>query len=317
MKRFYLMLIAILSICLLAVGCGSNTVDKQSIDTQITEQQEEIDTQEVELSELEKKIQEFENNTSSEITITQDVLRGKWVYGNIFDFIGDEEKNSETFRLGDVRIETDANSKNSYLTFSNNKFVASYEVTEARLVGDETNMMQGVLVVSGLYRVINEDEVVEDEYFFDSEIELLIIEISMQSEVEVAEIMDGLDTVIGETLQKDTSFALLGLGKIDELTEEQAAEYDMELPELIESKPLEGNWGYREDGSYGLTLSEAEPELYRPMTQLWIGKDNNNQLFTNASRMKTKYTVDIDGEDVEPGLSLYHALTREEDTVTE
>lgn len=42
-----------------------------------------------------------------------------------------------------------------------------------------------------------------------------------------------------------------------------------------------------------------------------------DQLFTNAVRIKMKYTVDMDGEEVEPGLSLYHALTREENTETE
>ncbi len=317
MKRNSLIIVAILCMCLFAVGCGNNTTNKeQSIDIQETEKQEETDTQEIELSELEKKIQEFKNNTLSEITITQDVLRGKWMYGTVLDFAGDEEKNSETFRLGNVRIETDANSKNSYLIFSNNKFVVSYEVTEARMVGNDTDIMKGVLVVSGLYRVVTEDEA-EDNYFFDSEIELLITEISMQSEAEIAEIMDELNSVIGETLQKDTSFALLGSDAVDNLTEEQLAEYDMELPELIESEPLVGNWGYREDGSYGLTLSKASPELYYPMTQLWIGKENNNQLFTNVVRMKMKYTVDIDGEEVEDGLSLYHALTRDEKIVAE
>lgn len=316
MKRISLMLIGILSICLFAVGCGSNTTGKgQTIDTQGTEQQE-TETQEVELSELEKKIQEFENSTSSEITVTQDALRGKWVYGNIFNFSGEEHNHSETFRLGDVRIETDGNSQNSYLLFSNNKFIVSYEVTEARFVGDETNTMQGVLVVSGLYRVINEEEA-ENAFFFDSEIELLITEISMQSEMEVSEIMDEIDSIIGTTLQKDTSFAVLGLGVIDELTEEQLVEYDMELPETILNTSI-GEWGYREDGSYGLTVREdPNPSPYRPMTQLWIGKENSNQLFTNTVRIKMKYTVDIEGEEVEPGLSLYHALTNEEDTVTE
>lgn len=316
MKRNFLMLMVILCICLFAVGCGSNTTDKeQSIDVQGTEQQE-TETQEVELSELEKQIQEFENGTSSEVTITQDVLRGKWMYGNVLHFVAEEEKPSETFRLGNVRIETDGNSTNSYLTFSNNKFLVSYEVTEARIVGDKENAMQGVLVVSGLYRVIHEEEA-EDEYSFDSEIELLITEISMQSEVEVAEIMDELDSVIGTTLQKDTSFMVMGAGDLSDYTEEKLAKYDMELPETILNTAT-GEWGYRADGSYGLTVTEdPNPTPYHPMTHVWIGKDNDNQLFTNVVRMKMKYTVDMDGEEVEQGLSLYHALTREEEIVTE
>lgn len=315
MKRKHLIIVCLLS-SLFATACGNNSTDIQTGQGVQTIESQVEETQEVELSELEKKIQEFENGTSSEITITQDVLRGKWMYGNVLNFVAEEEKPSETFRLGNVRIETDGDSKNSYLIFTNNKFIVSYEVTEARFVGDEANTMQGILVVSGLYRVIHEEEA-EDEYSFDSEIELLITEISMQSEVEVAEIMDELDSVIGTTLQKDTSFMVMGSGDLSDYTDEKFAKYDMELPETILNKSI-GKWGYREDGSYGLTVTEdPNPTPYHPMTHVWIGKDNNNQLFTNVVRMKIKYTVDIAGEDVEPGLSLYHALTHEEEIVTE
>lgn len=308
-----LIAVGILSICLFASACGSNTTDIEQ-ETETVAVLETAETQEIELSELEQQIEEFMNATPSEITVTQDVLRGQWTQGSVLNFLEEDEEVGETFRLGNVRIESDGSSKNSYLIFSNNKFIVSYEVTEARLVGDKTNTMQGILAVSGLYRVIAEEEA-EDEYFFDSEIEILLTEISMQSEVEIAEIMDELDSVIGTTLQKDVSFAVLGSNVVDELTEEQLAEYDIELPELIESGPLSGEWGFREDGSYGLILHEASSTQYYPMTEVWIGKENNNQLFMNAVHTKTKYTVDIDGEEVEPGLSLYHALTREEEIV--
>lgn len=75
MKRKHLIVVGILSICLFASSCGNNTVDTEQsaetiVDTQTMESQE-VESEEVELSKLEKKIEEFKNNTSSEILFVQ------------------------------------------------------------------------------------------------------------------------------------------------------------------------------------------------------------------------------------------------------
>ena len=102
MGRKHLLITIILFSCLFVSACGNNIPDKEqsveiTLDTQATHQQE-TDTHEVELSELEKKIQEFENKISSEITITQDVLRGKWMYGNVLHFVEEEENSEKEYR---------------------------------------------------------------------------------------------------------------------------------------------------------------------------------------------------------------------------
>lgn len=343
MRRKYLLIAGILSMCLFTLACSTTETDsklnaeleqeintQQNIDSQesanaevntemiakgqTTEQQadnlqEETGTQETELSELEVKMEEFLADAPSEITLTQDVLRGKWAYGHILTFFNEEEELSETIRLGNVRVVTEGRSKNSYLIFSNDSFLASYEVTEARIVGDKTKSLQGVLVVSGLYRVMSEGPI-DSKSYYDSKIELMITDVSFQSEVQDAQIAEELNAAIGMILQKDVSLETIGID-LSSLTEEELAEYDMELPETaIATK--RGDWGYREDGSYGLTIKEnTDPTPFHQMTDVWISNPYDSQLFARVARIKLKNTVDMEGKEVEPGMSLYGALCRE------
>lgn len=82
MKRKVLLTMLCLAISVSIVACGTeNTAEQQEViateQTTETETVEEQETEtEIELSELEQQIEEFKNTTSSEITVTQDVLRG-------------------------------------------------------------------------------------------------------------------------------------------------------------------------------------------------------------------------------------------------
>ena len=101
------------------------------------------------------------------------------------------------------------------------------------------------------------------------------------------------------------------------LTEEQLAEYDMEIHDSITSE-VTGTFGYRQDGSYGMVNYDT-PIISQdnPVTFAWIGRENNNELFANTVRMKMKNTVDADYGDVEPGVFLYDVIHPNEDTITE
>ena len=101
------------------------------------------------------------------------------------------------------------------------------------------------------------------------------------------------------------------------ITEEQLAEYDMEIHDSI-TLEVTGTFGYRQDGSYGMVNYDT-PIISQdtPVTFAWIGRENNNELFANTVRMKMKNTVDADYGDVEPGVFLYDVIHPNEDTITE
>lgn len=118
MKRKVLLTMLCLAISVSIVACGTeNTAEQQEViateQTTETETVEEQETEtEIELSELEQQIEEFKNTTSSEITVTQDVLRGQWRVGDMLTLEGDAYY-GEPFRLGNLRVDYDTSSKKS------------------------------------------------------------------------------------------------------------------------------------------------------------------------------------------------------------
>ena len=146
MKRKVLVTMLCLAISVSAIACGTeNTAEQQEViateqtaETEIVEEQE-TET-EIELSELEQQIEKFKNTTSSEITVTQDVLRGQWRVGDMLTLKGDAYY-GEPFRLGNLRVDYDTSSKKSNVIFTNNEFVASYDDARVYIATDKTVIM--------------------------------------------------------------------------------------------------------------------------------------------------------------------------------
>lgn len=342
MKRKQLAVVGILSVCLLACGCGNNTtvtgqdvedtVIVQESETQETETQETgeaepqetediatgslapTEIQENEMSELEQQIKEFENNTPSEITVTQDVLRGQWRIGDMMTLEGDAYY-SDDFNLGKLKIYYDTSSDRSKVIFTNNRFVASYADANVCIDGNKDKNMQCDLVVSGLYRVIGQEEMDEENDSFSSEIELLITDVSSNGDEVNTEVCDELASVAGTIIQKQIEFSEI-YADLSYLTEEQLAEYDMEIHEAITTE-VTATFGYRQDGSYGIIYLDT-PIISQdnPITFAWIGRigENNSQLFAGTVRMKMKNSIDADYGNVEPGVFLYDVMPHTEDT---
>lgn len=324
MKRKVLLTMLCLAIAVSIVACGKgNTTEQQEViateqtaETETVEEPTEQETETVsELSEQEQQIEEFKNATSSEITVTQDVLRGQWRVGDLLTLEGNAYY-GEPFRLGNLRVDYDTSSKKSNVIFTNNEFVASYDDARVYIATDENKKMQCTLVVSGLYRVVYQGEIDEEKDYFRSQIELLITDVASQSDVIDTDVCNELNSVIGTTIQKmvELSEAYTDLSY---LTEEQLAEYDMEIHDSITSE-VTGTFGYRQDGSYGMVILDTPIiEQVNPITFIWIGRENNNQLFANTVRMKMKNTVDATYGDVEPGVFLYDVIHPNEDMRTE
>lgn len=334
MKRTQLAVVGILSVCLLACGCGNNTtVTGQDVEDTVIAQKVEIqetetgeaepqetgdiattETQENEVSELEQQIKEFENNTSSEITVTQDVLRGQWRIGDMMTLAGDAYY-SEDFDLGKLKIYYDTGSDRSKVIFTNNSFVASYADANICIEGNKDKNMQCDLVVSGLYRVIGQEEMDEENDSFRSGIELLITDVSFNGDEVNTEVCDELASVAGTIIQKQVEFSEI-YTDLSYLTEEQLAEYDMEIHEAITTE-VTATFGYRQDGSYGIIYLDT-PIISQdnPITFAWIGRigENNSQLFAGTVRMKMKNSIDADYGNVEPGVFLYDVIPHTEDT---
>lgn len=241
--RKQLIAVGILSTCVSVSACGSYITDKEQetetitvLETAETEQgkieaqQTEIETQEIELSQMEQQIEEFKNSTPSEITETQDVLRGQWRIGDMLTLVGDAYY-EEPFRLGNLRIDYDTSSKKSNVIFTNNEFIASYDDARVHIVGDKSKNMQCTFVVSGLYRVVSQESINEENDYFSSEIELLITDVSVQSDATDAEVCEELNWAIGTTIQKEIEFSEMYCD-LSYLTEEQLAEYDMEIHDI-------------------------------------------------------------------------------------
>lgn len=324
MKRKVLLTMLCLAIAVSIVACGKgNTTEQQEViateqtaETETVEEPTEQETETVsELSEQEQQIEEFKNATSSEITVTQDVLRGQWRVGDLLTLEG-EAYYGEPFRLGNLRVDYDTSSKKSNVIFTNNEFVASYDDARVYIATDENKKMQCTLVVSGLYRVVYQGEIDEEKDYFRSQIEFLITDVASQSDVIDTDVCNELNSVIGTTILKmvELSEAYTDLSY---LTEEQLAEYDMEIHDSITSE-VTGTFGYRQDGSYGMIILDTPIiEQVNPITFIWIGRENNNQLFANTVRMKMKNTVDATYGDVEPGVFLYDVIHPNEDMRTE
>ena len=175
--------------------------------------------------------------------------------------------------------------------------------------------MQCDLVVSGLYRVIGQEEMDEENDSFSSEIELLITDVSFNDDEVNTEVCDELASVAGTIIQKQIELSEI-YADLSYLTEEQLAEYDMEIHEAITTE-VTATFGYRQDGSYGIIYLDT-PIISQdnPITFAWIGRigENNSQLFAGTVRMKMKNSIDADYGNVEPGVFLYDVMPHTEDT---
>ena len=148
MKRNGIVAIGILSVCLFVAGCGNSENETQ--ETAQTEILQNTELSSSTMTELEIQIEEFKQNTPSEITVINDLLRGTWRLGNYDDFIG-ESYNLDVPILGEFRVEYDINSPNSNITFTDNEFTVNYETVE--LSAETGTTCLDFLKVSGLYRV--------------------------------------------------------------------------------------------------------------------------------------------------------------------
>jgi hypothetical protein len=76
---------------------------------------------------------------------------------------------------------------------------------------------------------------------------------------------------------------------------------------------IDGYFGYREDGSYGLILYDTPiPNRKHPITDLKIyGTDK--QLNPTTALIKIKNSVDIGNGEVEPGVFLYDVKPQEDE----
>ena len=146
--------------------------------TEITET-DFTDKGQSELSELEKQIEEFEKGTSDETTITQDILRGEWRMTSKDDLVNGGFK-PETVKLGNLEVDYDTSSKDSKIIFTDDEFMIFYDEPEVKYGEEEKrySKLMNDITVSGLYRVINQDNFNEEKDSYESEIELLITNVS-------------------------------------------------------------------------------------------------------------------------------------------
>lgn len=310
-------------ICLLMVdlltSCGNqiNNTEKEEQATSETEiaVSEETDTEQYNLSDLEKQIAEFKSNTPSETSITQDLLRGQWRIGDM-QFIEGTLDYIDNPKLGELELSYDTSSKNSKVVFTNDEFMITYDNAEVIYGDKKGKKMQSAIIVSGLYRVVGEGKTDEYNSEYKSEIEMLITSISPKYGKGNTEVYDKLDSLIGTTVKKSVCFNEVDVD-LSDLTEEQLAEYDLEIHDQV-TIAEDGTFGYREDGTYGFILYDTPIiKQANPMTYVFIGSGGDGQLFTGFAHMKMKNSVSIDNKEVEPGVWLYDVMPHEEVETTE
>ena len=145
---------------------------------------------------------------------------------------------------------------------------------------------------------------------------MLITSISPKYGKGNTEVYDKFNSLIGTTVKKTVCFNEV-YADLSNLTEEQLAEYDLEIHEQV-TIGVGGTFGFREDGTYGF-ISYDTPviEQTNPMTYVFIGSGGDGQLFTGFTHMKMKNSVSIDNKEVEPGVWLYDVMPHEEIETTE
>lgn len=303
---------------LMITACGKNK-DTQQAQTEDNKQTENIkqtetqsdasDTKPEKLSELEQKIEDFKKNTPSEITVMQDVLRGEWRILDR-DILEDKSYYPEYIKLGNLDVSYDTSSKNSKVIFTNNEFMASFDKADVGFNGHQNgNELRSAIVVSGLYRVISEP--VFEEYQNDAEIEMLITAVSPKYGSNYSRIYDELNALVGTTITKKITFVET-YSDWSDLTEEQLADYDVELHDKVTVTSV---------ATFGMTgmIYYDTPQISEenPFTCVYLDTQDDSELFTGCMRTKTKNTLNLDYEDVEPGEYLYDVYDHDKDTETD
>ena len=286
----------------------------------IVENSETIETEDDELTELEKKIVEFKNNTPSEVTLIQDLLRGEW-HINGMEVVGGsfEEGFSADYQIiGEVEVNYDTCSRDSSLIFTNDEFIIVYEGPYVKYIGNpsvgykKNKELQNAIVVSGLYRVKSPATWDEDSSYCKARIEMLVTNVTQKNEIEDEEIFELLNKAVGMTFVQEVEVSgLLSIGEMN-ITKEELESRNVEIHEAVDST-TDGYFGYREDGSYGLILYDTPiPTRNHPITNLIIyGTDK--QLNPTTALIKIKNSVDIGNGEVEPGVFLYDVKPQEDE----
>ena len=215
-----------------------------------------------------------------------------------------------------VTINYDSDSNNSYVKFSNNEFTASYGGAEVYYGDQYYNSMPCSLTISGLYRVVSQEDYDKENNRLCSKIELLITEVSFQYDKKNTQVCNELNSFVGKTTNEKITFTEM-YSDLSYLTEKQLKEYDLELHEPVTSR-VDAMFGFREDGSYGLIyLDTPIIEQTTPLTFARMGAEGKDHLFADVMRMKTRSTVSINNKKVEPGLFFYDIIPHDKETITE
>lgn len=273
--------------------CGCGTQPEETATEIASETQEERI-----VSELEIQIEEFKANTPSEVTVTQDLLRGVWRCGDLFEGTYTCDK----VKMGNVEIDYDTNSKYTSWTFTNDEFVLNYENPTILYEGDRLSK-RGSVRICGLYRVVKEVEF-EDSTCARATIELLPTEVTVPYGQYEQEILDELNSVVGKVMERSIGFGL-GYQDYSFLSEEELEEMDFEPADQV-IHYTGGEFGYRADGSYGIILYDEPIASYgSPITHLYF---DDGDMISKEWYMKMKTSVSDANGPLEDGIQLYHAI---------
>lgn len=145
----------------------------------------------------------------SETTITQDILRGEWRMTSRDDLVNGGFQ-PETVKLGNLGVDYDTSSKDSKIIFTDDEFMIFYDEPEVKYGEEEKrySKLMNDITVSDLYRVINQDNFNEEKDSYESEIELLITNVSPKYGFMNTDIYSELNSLIGTTINKEENFTL-------------------------------------------------------------------------------------------------------------
>lgn len=329
-KVFVTLLCLAFAVCIMA--CGNETEEATETQEQLTEDivtesvettethgivenSETIETEDDELTELEKKIEEFKNNTPSEVTLMQDLLRGEW-HINGMEVVGGSFENgfsADSQIIGEVQVHYDTCSRDSSLIFTNDEFIITYEEPYVKYIKspsfgyEKDKQLQNAIVVSGLYKAKSTGT--WDDSSYKSSITMLVTNVTQKNEIEDEEIFELLNKAVGMTFVQEVEVSgLLSIGEMN-ITKEELESRNVEIHEAVDST-IDGYFGYREDGSYGLILYDTPiPDRKHPITSLHI----NKKVLFPSMLIKINNSVDIGNGEVEPGVFLYDVKPQEDE----
>ncbi len=247
----------------------------------------------------------------SETTITQDILRGEWRITSKDDLVNGGFQ-PETVKLGNLEVDYDTSSKDSKIIFTDDEFMIFYDEPEVKYGEEEKrySKLMNDITVSGLYRVINQDNFNEEKDSYESEIELLITNVSPKYGFMNTDIYSELNSLIGTTINKEVKFYTF-YEDWSNVTEEELNEYEIEVHEEV-------NISIGGEITMSGFIYYDEPILSKgyPMTCGWLSQSDDEQLYTGYSRTKTKNTLNLNKKE-KKGVWLYDVTPQEEVETTE